>query len=76
MKKAFQILSLLIISVFSFESASANVSLANETIKYKVIYKWGLVHKQAGTAAIRLTRNGNTYHSVATAKSDPWADKI
>lgn len=76
MKKAFQILSLLIISVFSFESASANVSLANETIKYKVIYKWGLVHKQAGTATIRLTRNGNTYHSLATAKSDPWADKF
>lgn len=52
------------------------VTLQNETIKYKVIYKWGLVHKQAGTATIKLTRSGGKYHSVATARSDPWADRF
>lgn len=56
-------------------SASA-ISLPNETLRYKVIYKWGLVHKQAGTAKILLNRSGNFYSAIATGKSDPWADKF
>lgn len=58
-------------------SFTANaISLPNETLNYKVKYKWGLVQKQAGTAKIKLTQSGNFYHALATAKSDPWADKI
>lgn len=52
------------------------VSLGNETLKYKVIYKWGLVHKQAGTARLLLNRSGNFYSASAFARSDPWADGI
>ncbi len=75
MKKSLFILTLLISGIVYCNTAGA-VSLANETIKYKVIYKWGLVHKQAGTATINLSRRGDTYHSLATARSDPWADKF
>lgn len=52
------------------------ISLGNETLKYKVIYKWGLVHKQAGTARLLLHRSGNYYSATAFARSDPWADGI
>lgn len=75
MKKSTHTLLLLLLCLFCYNTASA-VALSNETIKYKVIYKWGLVHKQAGTATINLNKRGNTYHSIATAKSDPWADKF
>ncbi len=51
-------------------------SPSNETLNYKVMYKWGLIHKQAGTATITLRPGGAGYKAVATAKSAPWADKI
>lgn len=52
------------------------ISLGNETINYKVIYKWGLVHKQAGRARLLLKKNGTHYNASAYARSEPWADKI
>lgn len=56
-------------------SASA-LTLGNEVLKYKVIYKWGLVHKQAGTARLLLNKSGNFYSASAFARSDAWADNI
>lgn len=47
-----------------------------ETLRYKVLFKWGLINKQAGTATLSLTRDGSTYHSLLTAYSAPWADRI
>lgn len=65
----------LLLSVsISFGAVCANFS--NETLNYKVTYKWGMVHKQAGTARIVLTRSGNTYRAAAYGRSAPWADKI
>lgn len=52
------------------------VELKPETLHYKVLYKWGLVHKQAGTATITLSRSGDKYHAIATASSVSWADKF
>ena len=52
------------------------LTLNNETVRYKVSYKWGLVHKQAGTATVTLRRNGNRYSAIAIGRSDPWADKF
>lgn len=56
--------------------SSSALSLGNETLNYKVMYKWGLIHKQAGTAAITLRKSGSGYKAVTTAKSAPWADRI
>ena len=48
----------------------------DETVHYKVMYKWGLVNKQAGTATLTITNKGDNYITKLTARSDPWADKF
>lgn len=51
-------------------------SFQNETLKYVISYKWGLIHKEAGEATLSLRQNGTNYNIVLTAKTKPWADKI
>lgn len=48
----------------------------NETLHYVISYKWGLIHKDAGDATLRLTKNGDNYNVMLSAKTKPWADKI
>ncbi len=48
----------------------------NETLKYRVEYKWGLVEKTAGYVSIRLTNTPDRYRSTLTAASAKWADKF
>ena len=70
-------LTTLIILVFMLEmSAWANPSLKNEALTYKVMFKWGLINKQAGTATLYLTDHGNHYGSKLVASSAKWADKF
>lgn len=49
---------------------------AAESLKYRVMYKWGLINKQAGSATITLAPKGNIYSAQLTAASEPWADKF
>lgn len=49
---------------------------ANETLKYVISYKWGLVHKDAGEATLTLRNSGNNYNVMLSARTKPWADKI
>lgn len=51
-------------------------ALADESISYKVKYKWGLIHKQAGHATLTLKNAGPEYHVQLTAASEPWADRF
>lgn len=67
--------AVLLVSLCALPMA-AKVTLGNETISYKVKYKWGLVNKHAGNVDIRLTRHGNEYRSQLTAASQPWADRF
>ena len=46
----------------------------DETVRYKVMFKWGLINKQAGLVDITLKSEGDKYYSILTAASDPWAD--
>ncbi|MDE7125835.1 MAG: DUF3108 domain-containing protein [Muribaculaceae bacterium] len=48
----------------------------DEILTYKVMFKWGLVNKQAGTVDIALKSDGDRYYSTLTAKSASWADHI
>lgn len=48
----------------------------DETIHYKVMYKWGLIHKQAGHATITLRNVGDKYHAQLIGTSEKWADKF
>ncbi|MDE6453928.1 MAG: DUF3108 domain-containing protein [Muribaculaceae bacterium] len=50
---------------------------AGENLRYKVLYRWGLINKTAGYADIRmLAGNGATCSAQLTAASEPWADRI
>ncbi len=52
------------------------LTFENETQKYRVEYKWGLVEKTAGYVSIRLTNTPDLYRSTLTAASAKWADKF
>lgn len=48
-----------------------------ETLKYRVLFKWGLIHKTAGRAVLRLDLGTQPeMMATLTARSEPWADKI
>lgn len=66
--------SLICLTAFSLFVSAAG--LTDETLKYTVSYKWGLIHKDAGTATLTLRNNGFNYNLKLTAASKPWADKI
>lgn len=52
-------------------------SFDNETLRYKVLYRWGLINKTAGHADIRmLPGGGDLCYAQLTAASEPWADKF
>lgn len=57
------------------QSATA-MTFNDETIHYKVMYKWGLVNKQAGTASLSIKNQGENYKTQLVAKSESWADKF
>lgn len=57
-------------------SKASAVAFPNETLNYKVLYKWGLIHKQAGRATLVLRNSGRQYHATLYARSEAWADKF
>lgn len=74
--RTFRILTLLVL-IFAIQSQTFALPFGrSETLHYKILYKWGMIQKMAGTAEFTLTSHGNYYTSVVTAKSAPWADKI
>ena len=40
----------------------------DETVHYKVMYKWGLINKQAGTASLSIKTVGENYNTQLIAK--------
>ena len=60
----------------AFSAAAVRADFQNEHLTYKVMYKWGLVNKQAGTATITARNNGGHLNAQLTGRSDPWADKF
>lgn len=55
---------------------SANITLPDEDLNYKVMYKWGLINSQAGRATLSLRKYNDVYKSTLVARTEPWADKI
>lgn len=49
---------------------------ADESLSYKVKYKWGLINKQAGHAVLTLRNTADDYVVQLTAASEPWADRF
>lgn len=50
--------------------------LPDEDLSYVILYKWGLVNKEAATATLSLRKNANTYSARLSAETVPWADRV
>ncbi len=76
MKALYRIL-LIFFCVVSFStSAVANTNFGNESLRYVITYKWGLITKDSGDATLSLKNQGSKYYIKLTGKTKPWADKF
>lgn len=59
-------------------AASDKAQAGPETLNYKVMYKWGLINKQAGTVRItcRKASTAGKLDVTLTAASAKWADRF
>lgn len=51
-------------------------TMPEETLSYKVMFKWGLINKKAGHASLMLRHGNDCYEAKLAAASEPWADKF
>lgn len=70
-----KLILLLIITLCGSVVMAKNV-FHDESVSYRVMYKWGLINKQAGTATLSIKDCGDHYTTCLTASSAPWADKF
>ena len=70
-------MTVLSLVVLAAGAMAAQHTLKDETVTYKIMYKWGLINKQAGTATIDLREDtGQMMRSQLVGVSAPWADKF
>lgn len=74
MKK--KLLTLLTVAALALNAYCGVPEYTNENLSYRVTYKWGIIQKQAGSAAFALRKHADNYSAVLTARTQPWADKI
>ncbi len=72
-KKSHLILS---IALLLIAKTSIATDFTEESVKYRVMYKWGLINTKAGTATLSIKDDGDFYQASLTAKSESWADKF
>ncbi|MDE6555660.1 MAG: DUF3108 domain-containing protein [Duncaniella sp.] len=79
MKRKFLYMLMLLLLPASglFRAKAAPVTtLADETLTYDVIYKWGFINKVAGYATMTLRNEGDRYQAALYARNAPWASSI
>lgn len=54
----------------------AQGKIFNESLNYKVLYKWGIIQKQAGHGTLTLNVKGNQANAFVTAQTEHWADRF
>lgn len=59
-----------------YGNASADTKFADETLKYVITYKWGLITKDSGDATLSIKNKGSQYYIQLTGKTRPWADGL
>ncbi|MDE6786429.1 MAG: DUF3108 domain-containing protein [Muribaculaceae bacterium] len=63
--------------ILAFGTASAaDTKFADETLKYVITYKWGLITKDSGEATLSIKNQGSKYYIRLTGKTKPWADGL
>lgn len=65
---------MVIMAAACLAAVAQTVRFNNETLNYKVMFKWGLVQKQAGRATLKLTDSKDKFVATLYARSEPWAD--
>lgn len=76
MKRFSKFMIPLLAAVFYAAPLAANTNFGNETLKYVITYKWGLITKDSGDATMTLQNHGSNYHIRLTGKTRPWADSF
>ena len=76
MKGIITTIILSICTAFASVTASATTKFADETLKYVITYKWGLITKDSGDATLTLKNQGSRYYIRLTGKTRPWADGL
>lgn len=74
--KKIRAIAALVMLLLAVAPAAAQEHFTDETLEYKVMFKWGIINKNAGNVRISLANNADRYHARLTAKSAPWADKF
>lgn len=74
--RRFKVLILGMVIGFAASFGLRAAGFADESLNYVISYKWGLIHKDAGEATLRLKNSGNEYMITLTGKTKPWADKF
>lgn len=76
MKTAFYKTICLLLLAFAAVFQTRGEVLPDETLKYVVSYKWGIIHKDAGTARLTVRNHGSDYELTLVGHTLPWADKF
>lgn len=76
MKKIISIIIATICIALAGGTASAKTTFGDETLKYVITYKWGLITKDSGDATLSLKNQGSKYYIQLTGKTRPWADGL
>lgn len=76
MKRAISLLTAIVLIAAATIPAAAAVNLTDEVLKYKVMFKWGLISKVAGYANLSLQTSPTEDRATLTASSAPWADRL
>ncbi|MCM1336356.1 MAG: DUF3108 domain-containing protein [Candidatus Amulumruptor caecigallinarius] len=75
MKRTIRIAAATLLCLMVSLQASAT-GFTDEVLKYKVMFKWGIISKVAGHATLDLRTSPTEYRATLTARSASWADRI
>lgn len=67
---------LMAIMLIAMPAKAETSKFSDETLRYVITYKWGLIHKDAGEATMTLKNVGNTYNIRLVGKTKSWADSF
>ena len=74
--KTYRLFAASLLCLLSLIFGAKAEAFTNESLRYVISYKWGMVHKDAGDAVLTLRNNGSNYNITLTARTKPWADKV
>lgn len=57
-------------------TANAAAGFGDETLRYDIVYHWGLIWKHAGSAELSIRQTGDKYNAMLAARTISWADKV